>query len=68
MTNSPRLENRPAIRYVAIGGSGSGERELWVFADATFPASRLAEPAASGATAAAFMRFFRYAPNGDFEA
>jgi DNA gyrase inhibitor GyrI len=67
MADSPRLENRPAIRYVAIGGSGSGEHELRAFADSSFPAlfgwlsKHQVVPAA-----APFIRFFRFIPDGDF--
>ena len=68
MTDSPRLEDRPATRYVAIPASGSGERELRAFADASFPAlfGWLSEHDAVPA-AAPFIRFFRFVPDGDFE-
>jgi hypothetical protein len=68
MTDSPRLEDRPATQYVAIPGSGSGERELRAFADASFPAlfGWLSEHHAVPA-AAPFIRFFRFVPGGDFE-
>jgi len=68
MTESPRLEDRAATRYVAIPGSGSGERELRAFADASFPAlfGWLSENHAAPA-AAPFLRFFRFVPGGDFE-
>jgi DNA gyrase inhibitor GyrI len=68
MTDSPRLEDRPSTRYVAVSGSGSGERELRAFADASFPAlfSWLSEHQLMPA-AAPFFRFFRFVPDGAFE-
>lgn len=68
MAESPRLENRPAVEYVAIGGSGAGEHELRAFADASFPAifKWLTERGVIPA-AAPFTRFFRFARGGDFK-
>jgi GyrI-like small molecule binding domain len=68
MTDSPRLEDRPCVLYAAIPGSGSGERELRAFADASFPAlfGWLGKLGAAPA-AAPFFRFFRFVPDGDFQ-
>lgn len=67
MTDRPRFEDRPATPYLAVAGSGSSERELRAFADASFPAlfGWLREHAVAPA-AAPFMRFFRFTPGGEF--
>lgn len=68
MPSTPRLEHREALRYVAIAGSGSGEREFRAFADRAFPAVFGAVGALGlTPTAAPFFRFFLFVPGGDFE-
>lgn len=68
MPSSPRLEQRDAIRYVAIAGSGTGESEFRVFADRSFPAVFGAVGARGlTPTAAPFFRLFRFEPGGEFE-
>lgn len=68
MPSSPLLEQREAIRYVAIAGSGTGEGAFRAFADRSFPAvfgavgQRGLTP-----TAAPFFRLFRFVPGGEFE-
>jgi effector-binding domain-containing protein len=69
MAADPRLEHRQPTPYLAIAGAGSGERALRAFGDTSFPAlfGRLRAHGAVPA-AAPFFRFFRFVPDGDFEA
>ncbi len=68
MPQSPRLEPREAIRYVAIAGTGHGESAFRAFADRSFPAV-FGAVAERGLTpvAAPFFRLFRFVPGGAFE-
>ncbi len=68
MTNAPQLEQHDAIRYLAIAGSGNGDREFRAFADATFPAlfGAVAELGVTP-TAAPFFRYHRFVLDGEFE-
>lgn len=68
MSSRPHLEHREATRYVAIAGSGSGDREFRAFADRTFPAV-FAAVGQLGLTpsGAPFFRYFRFDPDGPFE-
>lgn len=68
MPNHPQLEQREAVRYVAIAGSGTGEREFRAFADRSFPAvfGAVGELGLTPA-AAPFFRLFRFVPDGEFE-
>ncbi len=68
MPSSPRIEYRAAIRYVAIAGSGTGEREFRAFADRAFPAVFGAVGGLGLTPAAApFFRLFRFVSGGEFE-
>lgn len=68
MPSSPHLDHREAIRYVAIAGSGTGEREFRAFADRSFPAvfGVVGELGLTPAGAPCF-RLFRFVPGGEFE-
>lgn len=68
MPSRPHLEHREALRYVAIAGSGSGEREFRAFADRSFPAVFGAVGKLGlTPTAAPFFRLFRFVFDGEFE-
>lgn len=68
MTTSPHLEQREAVRYVAIAGSGTGESAFRAFADRAFPAV-FGAVGQLGLTpsGAPFFRYFRFVPGGEFE-
>ena len=68
MPETPHLEDRPAVPYVAIAGAGTGEAALRAFADTSFPAL-FGWLAAHGAAPAAppFFRFYDFVPDGPFD-
>jgi hypothetical protein len=68
MSSRPHLEQRDAMRYVAIAGSGTGESAFRAFADRSFPAVFGAVGQLGLApTGAPFFRLFRFVPGGAFE-
>jgi hypothetical protein len=68
MPSSPHIDQREAVRYVAIAGSGTGDAAFRAFADRAFPAVFGAVGSLGLTPAAApFFRLHRFVSGGEFE-